>query len=936
MGWQDKAQKVQTSPGGWQGRAQRVQPPAAPPPAAARTSAPKEQYGPPVAADEGSTFGRKAQIVGQGIGAGVADLAGAPSDMGQLYQMAGMRLLNAAISAFGGPDLSNTVAATDAEAPFMGSEHIRDKSADAVTSVLGDSAVIPVEDMSSPERILRGIAEFGANAAAGSGLVRAGKDVLPRVLTAPYRAAGNPTRVLLGDVAAGMGSGALMNTYREYAPQPVQDALGPVGDLITALAGGVGGSTLASLGEKAWQKAIRAPDAYRTIPESIVPVDPETMLPATRADFSRAASLVQNQAFDPQAAAAEIAAYLDAAGSGAHPTSGLISADPGLAVVDRQLRASDPRDFIAQDQAVMGAASDAVSATRPPNGDPYAPDAFATREIDKKLGGPRAHVTARADAVAQADSALMQQADAFSGVRSADQASRDLDRAIVGDTYLLDRALKNRLYNTAAAVPNVVVRTDNVNSAAEAVLAAASALNPALRDAKTMELAQAFRTPGTRKLSELIGDRAALGWIKADARGAFATADTAAALRRGINADVRSAAESGASGTESLAIADAFYRNDFAPTYREGSVAPDFFRAVDRDPSRGSTPPEATAGRFLISGPFSRAAAEDLSRVIARAPDPAAAKSAATDYVLSDAVRAGVIQNGKISETRLARFMAAREGMLSQVPEIKAKFDDLLAGVRSGNAQVQQLTADLKAASEALKLTEADINKGALKIVAGSDPGVAVGRIFSDRNPAERMKEATAAFAVDPETAAGWKAAVSDWLVENVTTSSKAGVSAGGSTVSLPALRRTFKQNERALAEVFSPEEMQLLQQAYTRLEVMTRKGTQAVSGSATAETQRGLRGLISTLAGPVGTVVSVTKGVLTGGSVDRRMRLVAEQFPDADKAATRLIRRAMFDPRIMKHMLEFPTSDAQIYTWSAKLNQLLAVQEAATGGEDK
>ena len=168
---------------------------------------------------------------------------------------------------------------------------------------------------------------------------------------------------------------------------------------------------------------------------------------------------------------------------------------------------------------------------------------------------------------------------------------------------------------------------------------------------------------------------------------------------------------------------------------------------------------------------------------------------------------------------------------------------------------------------------------------------------------------------------------MADHLYRKVTTASKAASSNGFDTVSLAKARQVFEDNRAALAEVFSPEEMQRLQQAQKRLEILSKRGTQANVGSATAENAAGgLQAVIAAFAEPVGTITTFTRGALMGGSYARRTRLIAEQFPDANAAARTILDRVRFDPVLAKHLMDFPTSDAQVYTWSKKLNRLLVL----------
>ena len=587
----------------------------------------------------------------------------------------------------------------------------------------------------------------------------------------------------------------------------------------------------------------------------------------------------------------------------------------------------------------MDSASESVSGLRPEGADPQAARNMAAGSIEEMLAEARRRVAEAQNAATQQDTQLGALAASVSGGRGADQASRDLDRVLVDETYLPARTEKNRLYDEAASAPGAVVGTQGARSAAEAEAARIGQTNPALRDPKAASVADAFAAPNgaeTRPLADVLQDRKALGTVASEARakGDFERADTAQTVRRGINEDIDAAAASGAPGTEKLAAADVNYKERFAPYFRNGTVSPKFFEGIDRDMTRGSTPPEATAGKFLVAGPTSRAAAKDVADILSISPSSVEGRAAATEYVMADAVSKGVVKNGKVDENSLARFMAQREGMLSQLPETKAAFDKLLADVRSGNVQASKLADDLAQAMSESKLTQKQIDQGVLSLVADSDPRKAVASVFSSKDPAAAMDEAVTAFKDVPEAAAGWKAAVTDYLIEKVTTASKAAVSDANDTVSLPALRRLFDQNEVALSKVFSADEMSALQQVKKKLEVMSNRGAQASSGSATAENLGGLRGVIRDLAGPAGFVTMMRRGALMAGSVERRVKMVADQFPDADATAIKLIKRAQFDPELAKLLLDFPTSDAQIYTWTRKLNQLL-VAAGAEGNEE-
>lgn len=897
------------------------------------------------------------QLGTQAVGRGLADIVGAPVDILELVLNADAGLMEGVANMLPGVGDINL---PRYENSFGGSNSIANMAASATEALLGDGAVIDPEDMSGRDRILYEANRFATGGAIGSTLAnraaRIADNLAPRVQSAlrrfiaPQLAEGSARRVLVGDTAAGFGSGAALGAYNEAVPE---DDRGVIGSLLSMLAGGVGGATLARGGD-AVGAAIRSNS--NPLPPGVErPVDPVTLIPLSNRRLRNAASVIQESVTDLPAARQSLDEYLrgktidGAFGPGPDPTTGIITNDPGLLSMERRMRAQDPAPFIQSDRAIATDASRRVSGLRPDGADPQAPVDTAGRIAQERTGAARARVE---DASVAAETAAEERARLAAGVqtgRSQDEASRALDRTIVDETYIPARTEKNRLYNEAAADPNVVVRTDATRAAAEAARERNAGLNPALRDPRSENIAGAFAypqksqaaddvaatlpsvdgpdVPVVRPLADVARDRGRLSQIEQEARaqGNFDQADTARSIRGGINEDVRTAAESGVPGTEKLAAADANYRERFAPYFRDGNVSPNFFRDIDRDPRRGATPPEATASRFLTAGPNSRAAAEDLSQILRIAPNRAEGVAAATDYAIADAVGKGIIRDGEISETALASWMSQREGMLSQLPEMRERFDTLLADVRAGNAKSNELAAELENAMASSKLTERQINNGAIGLIMDAEPRKAVQAVLADRNAPARMREAVDEFRNNPEALEGWKAAVTDALVRRVRNVSEAGVSEGVDALSANKLVNTFEDNRAALAELYTPEEMQILNQVQTRLRMSTRRSTQASSGSATAET------MVDNVSKAVGLITTVWRGVLLGGSYERRTRMLLNMLPNADEATVAIADRMAFDPKIADLILNMPTDGAQVYTWTRRINQALSLAGASS-----
>jgi hypothetical protein len=68
-----------------------------------------------------------------------------------------------------------------------------------------------------------------------------------------------------------------------------------------------------------------------------------------------------------------------------------------------------------------------------------------------------------------------------------------------------------------------------------------------------------------------------------------------------------------------------------------------------------------------------------------------------------------------------------------------------------------------------------------------------------------------------------------------------------------------------------------------------------------------------------------------------RKYDIMAAQFPDSSAAANDLVRRAMFDPDIAKHLLVKPVSEVGTPTWNKKLSRLMgwAAASRAVGEEN-
>lgn len=388
----------------------------------------------------------------QAVGRGFADIAGAPVDLMTGAINAGSGLVNStALPA--AEYLGSWLAGQDVELPriprvtnpVLGSDQIADVTETGFEALGGDA--VERDDMTEFQKLGYDMDRYTTQAAVSGGAMakhaagKAANEV--GTLLRPYTQ-GNVGRVLAGDVAGGAGSGAAMNTYEEHIPDEFK---GPLTSLLAVMLGGIGGSTALNLVES---PATMAKKLQGWLPDSD-PVlrDPETgnALGARNAD--QAAQYLQKGSSNPKAASEAIAAnqsYFDDAG-GAAPTTGLLSDDLGLQMLEKSQRIADPKPFLERDKAVRTSAAHDLETIRPADGDPNVPRALARDIVNTKRGAANAAVRG-AEAELQGaeglERELMQEYQPFAGGGSV--ASEDLDKVLVGETMKPMQKQKNELF----------------------------------------------------------------------------------------------------------------------------------------------------------------------------------------------------------------------------------------------------------------------------------------------------------------------------------------------------------------------------------------------------------------------------------------------------------------------------------------------------------
>ncbi|MET3352653.1 UNVERIFIED_ORG: hypothetical protein ABID33_000536 [Xanthobacter viscosus] len=823
----------------------------------------------------------------------------------------------------------------------------------AYAGQLASSAGIKVrdpKDMSPVERAVYnantygtlGVLSGGALAPVAAARAAGGAARLPKLgdaLLESYAAA--PGRAVFGEGIAGAGAGAGKSVSEELVPDSVRQSgtAGAVGgalsDVFSMLLGGTVGGVAANVATGLPQ-AVATARGFGRAPE--IPIDAATGQWARNRDADQVARYVQGHAVDPQGAAESI-------GKGANefrrmgaptPTAGVLSQDPGLAAVEAAERNRNPAAFAQKDAALRDAALNELGKNLPPDIDPRLATDFMRREIDTRLNAATGDVNAAEARLADAERAQRATADIvapFAGGRS--DASATLDRSIVaGSLEPMDTA-RRAAFNAVPRDAEVPGRPF-VDTATTVRRSAEHLPENARREVLPEQWLQDFesllqrdadgRIVGVRDVSfGTINDlRPILGAAIARARNEGAPPpfiDNLERLRSEIN---RATMQQ----PEARAAMDHF-ENVYAPVWgRQAGEAYQFRQDLNVDRlHRTAAPPTATANRFLTTGPGAQEKAEALARVVRSIDDPAnraSAEGAVRAYILDDLTRT-IGRDGRIQDTRLARWLNGPSGWgdaLSQFPGVRGEVERLLTDVRSGNITRNRLAADVARANANLQRTRADVDSSALALTLGKEPTKAAQAVLNSGDPERSMREVMQTVSRDPTAKLAWERAVTEHLIKKVTTANPGAVSEGVFAPEFRRLAGTFREYERALAELYAgqPEKMQALRRAQRMLEPLARQAEKAAPGSVDGTNKSLWRWLELGL--------KATFGMLKGGGVARTLRVAAGTDANADSAAQRLVTRMMFDPELAQHLL---TRDAQAVGspgWNGKLLRLIGLTE--------
>ena len=344
-----------------------------------------------------------------------------------------------------------------------------------------------------------------------------------------------------------------------------------------------------------------------------------------------------------------------------------------------------------------------------------------------------------------------------------------------------------------------------------------------------------------------------------------------------------------------------FYKNVYVPEFRQG-IGRAFKKAV-----RSETPWEAsmTASKFLLGNKGgSREAVENLSQIIRNSGSLAQATNAVDGYLHNLMARSFLDKNGKVVAQRMRLFKRDFEEVLNKFPDTKKKFNEFYNKIINGQKKVNELEIKVKDQFDKNTPNNLEAQLNAAETMINKNPVDAINSVFSSgTDHAKKMKQLIDLAKKDPsgEALAGIKAALREW-VWNKSTSNQA------RTLPLPEdiyelsrsqVNKLLNNNStrKALNQLFTKNEMSVLDNVKNKLNEMDNINAQITTGSPTA--------VIEKAVDRVRIIMASYYGIVKGRGIFAISKFVMQALGFKPKElAAKVLTDAMLDPELAKKML--------------------------------
>ena len=800
------------------------------------------------------------------------------------------------------------------------------------------SEVADRDQYSGPQRLLGNITSLGSEALVGGAGMAAKARQIPEGIgmiadmVKPYLT--RPVAQVAQDTVSGMGAGSGLTAGEEMN-------LGPIGTLFTTILGGASAVPTAKMVEggirgRYAKGESEVPGVSRRTLDDVRSIVTEPQV--DRSTGQRAGPLVT----DRQQAVQNIDQSLadaDALGI-ADPTLGPASGDIGLSMLDVKQRLKSPQQFAERDQQVRtGVAQKFGELLSNPEADVNAPQRAASGIISKELDTRQQDINRMREAEVAQEGQLTGLKDEAQQIPAQIQARRGAEGRASADmnqqlrSTLDERTkLKNDKFDQSAQGAFVEAKT--LSNLVKQVNDEAPKLAPDARlpDYIMRGIQKFIPQPGT-----LEGPNSTAGMIPAKEvlslrkylnteiqslrqKGEFTKADTLNSFKSKINQTIEADPQ--------FKEANDFYKTEYAP-FAEG-YGKVYRDTVQRGTGVGQSDAENIAGIFLNSTSNAKA---DLDKIRSLITDPKALDGATEMYF--DATLAKKTLNPKT----IRNFIADNADILP--PGVKAKYEGIVMSMMDNTQKQNKALNDLNTLKKTTRDAEADFRKterslgsGPLGRMSRYDNDKYIDSIMGAKDRKKQIAEIKDRMGDDAEAMAGFKEATVQWLMKKVKGTDASGVSTAdtdlaGRPVVYSKLTNTFDNNREALADVFSPEEMNTLQQMQT---VMSKQGNLARRATVGSDTAEKLSQTEKQVMDTLEVALKIKYGMLKGAGLNKVLKQVrnvvfgpSQRIIDAEELLTRMA----LDPRVAKVVLTIDPLTVDNGKWINDLSTALGVQEA-------
>jgi hypothetical protein len=916
-------------------------------------------------------------IGAQGLGAGTAEFVSTPLDWTNAVLNLGLAGVDKASQAVGGPAIdyrlkmpSEIVKYASGEAAKAAGLPVIDRAdmtpleafgynANRIgVQALGGGALLAA---SAPARLLtQGATTFAAPAAIPTTLLGGAQQALtnaPRLalhaMAKPY-SGGSISTTVAGDVAGGLGAGALITGVEEAAKAGIPGMDTPIAQALAGMVGGIGGATAAAtargaartatnVGQKLVGYKIQLPDGTWVSPESA----------------RRSGEVLYNEALDPQRAVQTARGNLDELGGGGMrvvPQTGDVSQDPGWAVLQQQsaLRpnSGNQAKVIEHGQSLQSDVRNRIDEIAP-NASPEALKLRAAQEQEARLR-PVIESAEQADqAIAQtvaqreADAARIAEQRAQEAANVTQYRGQQTPASVeMSDTFQRTRdaaegrqsaAFEHPVLKNADVTPDIML---NAAAKIRALDSDAAPLHPTVRkwvdrykeamlDKEGNAIAgTGFERGGPLKMRDILANRAELNSDIASVVGNKTAKDQLIDLKKATGDYNTELIQRGGQEGALAAEAQRIHAQEIAQNFR-GQTTGGGLRTNPALPSE-------IGGRFAAT-PESLADLNRIARLGGRADETA---NAMRSWMMDEFQRTGVASNGVLNPQLAHKWRETNAARIAEVPGLRQQVDQVVAAAEAGHqvgtaaqrdlrdATTQQ-AATAQAGQRAVRTAQEEFNHSAFGAIVKADPKHAIEAALAGHpyNQKARLDELIRLTDGNKPAREGLRAAIREYVLEKATGPAVEKMLPGDTRrpVSRAKLSDILSDHEQALAAIHTHEEMRGMRAAAKTLDLIQEK--RVLGSSPTAERIMFDRLMESPLGKGVEGFLRFKYGVLKVGGIRATTRRILAGIGENQRAEIeKLVDNAVRNPELAIHLTK--QHEIGSPTWNKKLSRLINISE--------